>query len=107
VGNRATSPERSGRLYFNEGFEDNPASAPIAMRAVSAAFMRRAELTRSTDDLVSRINEELGERHSGSAAPPNGLRRPEQSEELQPDTHVPRRRKLGGTALEAIGDEAA
>lgn len=107
MGNHAASPERSGRLYHNESYGDNPAATPLAMRAVSSAFMRRAELTRTTDELVDRINNELDERRSGSAAPPDGLRRPERREESQPETPIPRRRKLGGSALAASGNEAA
>lgn len=100
MGRSTSSPERSGRLYFNESYDDNPAAAPIALRAISAAFTRRTALLQAANRTLRDIDRALNGEGSGPNAtpPPAEQHGIEPEEELEPQPKG-QRRKLGQLAM--------
>lgn len=92
------SPEKSGRLYFNESFEDTPASGPASLRVVRPLYLRQAALMDATDTLLLRIDNALDAAREGSATPPEELPPAQEREEESPWPELPRR-QLGRSAL--------
>lgn len=97
MGHRTSSPEqRSGHLYFVDNLGDEPAIAPLAVRALRIASLRRARIRTTTDTLMGRIDHTL--RRQANASPPDEAPPPKPAEEITDEPPNPRR-TLGRAAL--------
>jgi len=96
VETHAPRPENSGRLYYNEEYEDNPAAGPAAMRARSEAYTRRAKLLRDADDVVRDIDRALD---GASPEPEPHHHEHEVAEAEVAVTKIPARRRLADVAI--------
>ncbi|HKX24490.1 MAG TPA: hypothetical protein VJM46_04580 [Candidatus Saccharimonadales bacterium] len=100
---------RGQRHYENRAYEDSPYAAPLALRAVRASVVRRRNpVATAAGTLVDRIDDLIDGRGRDKAAPrpPDDIER-RVEEPISDETLTLPRRKLGGTAIESLQDEAA
>lgn len=105
MGERARRYERH---YDNQGYDDTPFAAPLALRAIRGSVVRRRNpVATAADTVIARINDLVDGRGRDKAAPtpPGDIERTVE-EPIEDIPELPRR-KLGGKALEAAQGEAA